>query len=379
MGLPEPTPPDTGAFDPPAYGMGTTARRLVQVWREERRLSLIGLGYAFVYSVLSLAIPLLIATAIDSSIVDHRYPLAPLLAAIAALSVIRAWVNYQRRYATSRVGIAIEARLRELLYQAYLRFPRPFYDRQPTGQVLSRATNDLYPVRYFIGWGLVQAVQSSMLIVGTAVLLALTNWQLALWSALPMPMIAVVARRFGHLVTPVSRTVQARKGDLTDAANEAVVGIEMVQAFGRGQIVRDRFAERAGAIRTEMLRQARRRGHLSAADLLPALTVGRAGAVPRRALGDRRHDELRGSGPVHPAAAPARLAAGVDRLDPRPQPASARLRRAHLLLAGPDRRCCPSRRRRRRPGGRGTGPRSSSSTTSSLRMPRGPRCCAACG
>ena len=46
--------------------------------------------------------------------------------------------------------------MRELLYQAYLRYPRAFYDRHATGQVLSRATNDLYPIRYFIGWGLVQ-------------------------------------------------------------------------------------------------------------------------------------------------------------------------------------------------------------------------------
>src|SRR5689334_5477453 len=96
-----------GPFDPPAYGVGRTARRLAHVWREQRRLTLVGLVYAFVYSMLSLAIPLLIATAIDSSIVDHRYPLAPLLTAIAALSVIRAWVNVRRRYATSRVGIEI--------------------------------------------------------------------------------------------------------------------------------------------------------------------------------------------------------------------------------------------------------------------------------
>ena len=47
--------------------------------------------------------------------------------------------------------------MRELLYAAYLRFPRAFYDRHATGQVVSRATNDLYPVRYFIGWGMVQA------------------------------------------------------------------------------------------------------------------------------------------------------------------------------------------------------------------------------
>jgi ABC-type multidrug transport system fused ATPase/permease subunit len=235
---------------------------------------LVGLGYALVYCVLSLVIPLLIAVTIDHSIIDHRYPLAPLLGAIGVLAVVRAWVNVRRRYATSRVGIEIEARMRELLYEAYLRYPRAFFDRQPTGQVLSRATNDLYPVRYFVGWGVVQAVQSSMLIVGTGVLLAVTNWQLALWSALPMPLIAVVAWRFGHRVAPVSRAVQARKGDLTDAANESVVGIEMVQAFGRGQVVRDRFADRSAAIRTEMLRQARLESiYLPPIFYLPSLSV----------------------------------------------------------------------------------------------------------
>jgi len=257
-----------GSFDPPPYGLARTAGRLAGVWREQWRLSAVALLYAFIYSVLSLAIPLLIAAAIDKSIVEHRYPLAPLLVAIGALSLVRAVVNYRRRYAASRVGIRVEARLRELLYEAYLRYPRAFYDRQPTGQVLSRATNDLYPVRYFIGWGMVQAVQSSMLIVGTGVLLAVTNWQLALWSALPLPLIAVAARRFGYSVAPVSRAVQARKGDLTDAANEAVVGIEM------GQVVRDRFAERATAIRTEMLRQARLESiYLPPIFYLPSLSV----------------------------------------------------------------------------------------------------------
>ncbi len=42
------------------------------------------------------------------------------------------------------------------MYDAYWSYPRGFYDRHSTGQVLSRATNDLYPVRYFIGWGVVQ-------------------------------------------------------------------------------------------------------------------------------------------------------------------------------------------------------------------------------
>jgi len=244
-------------FDPAPYGMGLTARRVLRLWREQRRLSLVGFAYAFVYSALSLIIPVLVARAIDRAIVTHREPLAPLLILIVVLALARGGVNFLRRYATSRVGIEIEARVRELLYAAYLRFPRAFYDRQPTGQVLSRATNDLYPIRYFIGWGMVQAIQSAMLIVGTGVLLVITNADLALWSALPMPAVAYFAWRFGRRVAPISRAVQARKGDLTDAANEAVVGIEMVQAFGREEIIQDRFTDRATAIRDEMVRQAK--------------------------------------------------------------------------------------------------------------------------
>ena len=261
-------------YDPAPYGLALTARRLIGLWREQRRLSLLGFAYAFVYSALSLAIPVLVARAIDRSIVTHREPLAPLLALILVLALVRGGVNFLRRYATSRVGVEIETRLRELLYGAYLRFPRAFYDRQPTGQVLSRATNDLYPVRYFIGWGMVQAIQSSMLIVGTGALLVATNASLALWSALPLPLIAYAAWRFGRRVAPISRAVQARKGDLTDAANEAVVGIEMVQAFGREEIIQERFADRATAIRDEMIHQARVEAiHLPPVFYLPSLSV----------------------------------------------------------------------------------------------------------
>ena len=83
--------------------------------------------------------------------------------------------------------------MRELLYQAYLRYPRAFYDRHATGQVLSRATNDLYPIRYFIGWGLVQGMQSVMMIVAAGIVLVLVDPRLALYAAVAMPPITVLA------------------------------------------------------------------------------------------------------------------------------------------------------------------------------------------
>ena len=145
---------DLRALDPPDYELRPTVRRLAGVWREQWRLTAIGLGYAFVYSALSLAIPVVVARAIDGSIVKHERPLWPQLVAIAALGAVRAGINFLRRFTTARVGVGVEARMRQLLFTAYLRFPRAFYGVHPTGQVVSRATNDLYPIRYFIGWDL---------------------------------------------------------------------------------------------------------------------------------------------------------------------------------------------------------------------------------
>jgi ATP-binding cassette, subfamily B, bacterial len=248
-------------FDPPDLGVRETVARLARVGAEQWRVSALGLALAFLYTLLTVAIPLLVARVIDRSIVHHEAPLSPLLAALLGVAAVRAVVNFERRYATARVGVRVEARMRELLFGAYLRFPRGFYDHQPTGQVVSRATNDLYPIRYFIGWGLVQGAQSAMMVVAAGIVLGLTDPGLALLSAVPLPFIGLVAWRFGRLVTPISREVQRRKGDVTEAADEAVVGIEMVQAFGREDEVRDRFGTRAEAVRGEVLRQAQIESH----------------------------------------------------------------------------------------------------------------------
>jgi ATP-binding cassette subfamily B protein len=248
------------SVDPPDLSLWPTAKGLAGLWHEQRRLVSLGLACAFVMTGLSLAIPLVIQRAIDHAIAPasgHRDALWPYLAIVAVLAIVRFFVNFTRRYATARTGIRVEARMRELLYQAYLRYPRAFYDRHATGQVVSRATNDLYPIRYFIGWGLTQGIQSLMMIVGIAIVLFLVNVKLAALALIAMPFVAVLTFTFGRKVMPVSREVQQLKADVTEAADEAVVGIEMVQAFGREDDVQARFGEKAEAVRDGVLRQAR--------------------------------------------------------------------------------------------------------------------------
>jgi ABC-type multidrug transport system fused ATPase/permease subunit len=265
---------DVNPVDPPDLGLLPTFGRLLRLWRREWRLGVLGLSLACVYTAISTTIPILTQRAIDDAIVTHRRALWPYIVVIVGLAAVRFATNFTRRYTTARIGIRIEARMRELLYGAYLRYPRAFYDRHATGQVLSRATNDLYPIRYFIGWGLVQGMQSVLMIVAASVVLVVVDARLALYTAVAMPPITVLALRFARRVSPISREVQARKGDVTEAADEAVVGIEMVQAFGREDDVRARFGGKAEAVRDTVLRQAGVEArHLPGLYYLPSLSI----------------------------------------------------------------------------------------------------------
>jgi ABC-type multidrug transport system fused ATPase/permease subunit len=261
-------PAPVSTVDPPDLSFGPTARHLAREWWVERRLVGVGLLCALATTALGIAIPVLVQRVIDNSIVakDHS-ELALYLVLIAVCAFLRFATNSARRAITSRIGIVIENRLRAKLYDAYLTYPRAFYDRHATGQVLSRATNDLYPIRYFVGWGVVQVCSSVMMIVGVTIVLLSVNARLMLYAGLTMPLIALLTWRFARLVTPLSRIVQQRKADLTEAADESIVGMEMVQAFGREAEVKERFRERAEGVRGASLREA-----VVEARYLPGLT-----------------------------------------------------------------------------------------------------------
>ena len=96
-----------------------------------------------------------------------------------------------------------------------------------------------------------------------------------------MPLIGILAWHFARRVMPISREVQERKADLTEAADESVVGIEMVQAFGREDDVRDRFGASAPSpsAASSSARPASRRGTCPGLYFLPGLSIARRAAA----------------------------------------------------------------------------------------------------
>jgi ABC-type multidrug transport system fused ATPase/permease subunit len=113
-----------------------------------------------------------------------------------------------------------------------------------------------------------------MMIAGIAVVLFFVNPKLAVVALIAMPAVFVLAFNFARKVMPISREVQQLKADVTEAADEAVVGIEMVQAFGREDDVQARFAQKAELVRDGVLRQARVEAtYLPGLLFLPTLSI----------------------------------------------------------------------------------------------------------
>ena len=88
-----------------------------------------------------------------------------------------------------------------------------------------------------------------------------------------MPLIALLTYMFARTVIPISRRVQQKKADVTEASDEAVVGIEMVQAFGREDDVRSRFGDRAESVRDVAIGGRRGGRYIPGLMFLPTLSI----------------------------------------------------------------------------------------------------------
>ena len=107
--------------------------------------------------------------------------------AIVATVLVRWGLTYMRRMIAGRVSLGIEYDLRERLYGHLQRLELAFFDRQQTGQLMSRATVDLQAVRFFLGYGLVFILQSALTLLLAGVAMIVIDPGLALLAMAPVP------------------------------------------------------------------------------------------------------------------------------------------------------------------------------------------------
>ncbi len=209
----------------------STFRRLLGFLKPYRAGVVWSLVLAALAMVATVAIPWLTGRAIDRLDAGDEAALRRYTALIAVAAVARLGFSVARRLVAGRVSLAIEFDLRNLLYRHLQSLELAFFDRQQTGQLMSRATVDLQSVRFFLGYGLIFITQSALTIVLAAVAMFLLDPGLAALALFPVPFVVLVAARYGHRSRPALQEVQQRIAELTADVEENVSGVRVVKAF----------------------------------------------------------------------------------------------------------------------------------------------------
>jgi ATP-binding cassette subfamily B protein len=164
------------------------------------------------------------------------------LALVIVGAVLARWaLTYMRRMIAGRISLAIEFDLRNLLYGHFQRLELSFFDRQQTGQLMSRATVDLQAVRFFLGYGLVFILQSILTLLLAGAAMIYINPELGLIAMAPVPFVVFISQRYGRSARPAVQEVQQRIAELTADAEENISGVRVVKSFAREPRQLERF------------------------------------------------------------------------------------------------------------------------------------------
>jgi ABC-type multidrug transport system fused ATPase/permease subunit len=194
------------------------------------------------------AIPWLSGRAIDQIREGDHSGLRVLALAVVAAGVLRLALTVARRLVAGRVSLGVEMDLRQRMYAHLQSLELGFFDRQQTGQLMSRATVDLQMVRFFLGYGLIFMLQSALTILLSAGAMLATEPVLAVISLAPVPFVVLIAARYGRRARPALQEVQQRIAELTADVEENVGGVRVVKAFAREDRQLGRFRDQVGRV-----------------------------------------------------------------------------------------------------------------------------------
>jgi len=157
------------------------------------------------------------------------------------LATLTGVLNFLQRYASSYISQKASLDIRNDLYNSLLEQSFSFYDKQRTGQLMSRATSDVRQIERFLDFGVTRLVSTGLLFVLVTYSLLTINWQLAIISMLFFPVILITVRRYALLVRPLWAKMREQLGDITSVAQENLMGIRLVRGFAMEEYEERKF------------------------------------------------------------------------------------------------------------------------------------------
>ena len=200
-------------------------------------------------SLSALVVPRMLGEAIDEALASGlQSRLFMLAAVIVVFSLLRGVFSYGQRYLSESLSQRSAYDLREDFFRKLQGMSFGFFDKEQTGDLMSKATQDVEAVRMFISMGMVRGISIFVTLGAVLTIMAVTNWRLTLVSAAFLPLILWRALSMSRTLRPIWMRVQVETGAMTTVLQENLSGMRVVKAFGARSFEEAKFNSRADAI-----------------------------------------------------------------------------------------------------------------------------------
>jgi ATP-binding cassette, subfamily B, multidrug efflux pump len=242
--------------------------RLLGFMRPYWRRAVVAATCVFASGAAVLVMPQLIRWAIDYGLAvegegdlrvatgDRELLIVAALLVVAA-ALVRGFFAYGQTYLSEWISQRVAYDIRNSIYDRLQRLSYAYHDQQQTGQLMSRATQDVEAVRWFVSMGLLRGSYVVVLLIAVLVLMMLMSWKLALVVWLFIPLIAWRSTVMALTLRPLWMTIQEGLARIATVLQEALTGARVVKAFGREEHEEAKFRHEAEALFADSYRSSK--------------------------------------------------------------------------------------------------------------------------
>jgi len=204
----------------------------------------------------------LFRTGVDSALAGNAPATIRTVSFLIVVVVAAAGIRVLSRMTIFHAGRMAEYEIRNLLLRRLLVLGVSFFRRMPTGEIMSRATNDLTQVRLLLGFGVLNVINTAFALISAVSVMVSVSGRLTLAALAPFPLLIFVTRRYGRAIFQRTRENQAAIGELSERVQGSLAGVRVVRAFSIEQAEKRSFQEASLRYLDKSLALARLRGFM---------------------------------------------------------------------------------------------------------------------
>ncbi len=217
-------------------------RIFLSYFKNHKGLFTLDLLCAALIAAIDLSFPLITQYALRNLLPDKLYAtFFTIIAALVVCYLLRSGLNFVVAYFGHTFGIRVEADIRRDLFRHMQKLNFDFYDRNRTGQLMSRLTSDLFDLTELAHHGPEDLLISVVTIVGALVVMSTIQWQLALVVGLMIPIFLAVVMVMRKKMGRASAAVKQKTGLINTEIESSLSGIRTAKAFANEDMENERF------------------------------------------------------------------------------------------------------------------------------------------